>query len=213
MRRLGIRGCRNAVCRGAPSLPRLARWTSCDVGSRPAAPTALDDRYHRAPDQGGQALLLRRAGCLLADGRRLVDRRLSDSALGDQRAGHGDQSQDTERGRDNSLRSRGAVRVLGVQPEGQRRRPRAVDGSRRCSVRQCDGRGVLGRMQVELLNRKRWKTRVELAAAIHDYIEIWHNTRRRHSALNMLTQRSARTNTNYDASPPDSRPPTPRNQG
>lgn len=43
------------------------------------------------------------------------------------------------------------------------------------------------RMQVELLNRKRWKTRVELASAIHDYIEIWHNTRRRHSSLNMLT--------------------------
>jgi len=43
------------------------------------------------------------------------------------------------------------------------------------------------RMQVELLNRRRWKTRVELAAAIHDYIEIWRNTRRRHSALNMLT--------------------------
>jgi transposase InsO family protein len=43
------------------------------------------------------------------------------------------------------------------------------------------------RMQVELLNRKRWKTRVELASAIHDYIEIWHNTRRRHSALQMLT--------------------------
>jgi putative transposase len=43
------------------------------------------------------------------------------------------------------------------------------------------------RMQVEVLNRKRWKTRVELAAAMHDYIEIWHNTRRRHSALNMLT--------------------------
>jgi putative transposase len=43
------------------------------------------------------------------------------------------------------------------------------------------------RMQVELLNRQRWKTRVELASAIHDYIEIWHNTQRRHSALNMLT--------------------------
>jgi putative transposase len=43
------------------------------------------------------------------------------------------------------------------------------------------------RMQVELLDRKRWKTRVELASAIHDYIEIWHNTRRRHSALQMLT--------------------------
>ena len=43
------------------------------------------------------------------------------------------------------------------------------------------------RMQVELLNRRRWKTRIELASAIHDYIENWHNTRRRHSALNMLT--------------------------
>jgi putative transposase len=43
------------------------------------------------------------------------------------------------------------------------------------------------RMQDELLNRQRWKTRVELATAIHDYIETWHNTRRRHSALNMLT--------------------------
>ena len=35
-----------------------------------------------------------------------------------------------------------------------------------------------GRMQVELLNRKRWKTRVDLANSIHDYIEIFHNTRR-----------------------------------
>lgn len=43
------------------------------------------------------------------------------------------------------------------------------------------------RMQVELLNRRRWKTRVELASAIHDYIETWHNTRRRHSSLEMLT--------------------------
>ncbi|UUY05143.1 IS3 family transposase [Svornostia abyssi] len=44
-----------------------------------------------------------------------------------------------------------------------------------------------GRMQVELLNRRRWKTRIELASAIHDYIELWHNTRRRHSALGMKT--------------------------
>ena len=57
-----------------------------------------------------------------------------------------------------------------------------------------------GRMQVELLNRQRWKTRIELATAIHDYIESFHNTRRRHSALNMLTpieyeQRHQRTTT------------------
>ena len=44
-----------------------------------------------------------------------------------------------------------------------------------------------GRMQVELFNRHRWKTRIALASAIHDYIELWHNTRRRHSSLDMLT--------------------------
>jgi transposase InsO family protein len=43
------------------------------------------------------------------------------------------------------------------------------------------------RMQVELLNRRRRKTRIELASAIHDYIETWHNIKRRHSVLNMLT--------------------------
>jgi hypothetical protein len=48
------------------------------------------------------------------------------------------------------------------------------------------------RMQVELLNRRKWKTRVELATAIHDYIETWHNTRRRHSALQMLTTHRVR---------------------
>jgi putative transposase len=43
------------------------------------------------------------------------------------------------------------------------------------------------RMQVELLDRQRWKTRIELANAIFDYLEIWHNRRRRHSQLGMLT--------------------------
>jgi transposase InsO family protein len=43
------------------------------------------------------------------------------------------------------------------------------------------------RMQVELLDRRRWKTRVELANAIFAYLEIFHNRQRRHSALGMLT--------------------------
>ena len=42
------------------------------------------------------------------------------------------------------------------------------------------------RLQVEVLNRRRWKTRIELASAIHDYIQF-HNTQRRHSALGMRT--------------------------
>lgn len=54
------------------------------------------------------------------------------------------------------------------------------------------------RMQVELLNRKRWLTRVDLANAIFEYLEIFHNRQRRHSALEMLTpiefeQRQIRT--------------------
>jgi putative transposase len=44
-----------------------------------------------------------------------------------------------------------------------------------------------GRMQTELLNRKRWKTRIEPANAIFDYLEIFHNRQRRHSALGMRT--------------------------
>ncbi len=43
------------------------------------------------------------------------------------------------------------------------------------------------RMQVELLNRKRWSTRLELANAIFEYLEIFHNRQRRHSSLGMLS--------------------------
>ncbi len=43
------------------------------------------------------------------------------------------------------------------------------------------------RMQVELLNRRRWNTRMELANAMFEYLEIWHNRHRRHSALGWLS--------------------------
>jgi putative transposase len=43
------------------------------------------------------------------------------------------------------------------------------------------------RMQVELLDRRLWRTRIELANAIFEYLEIFHNRQRRHSALEMLT--------------------------
>jgi len=41
------------------------------------------------------------------------------------------------------------------------------------------------RMQVELLDRRRWRTRIELANAIFEYLEIFHNRQRRHTALGM----------------------------
>jgi transposase InsO family protein len=59
------------------------------------------------------------------------------------------------------------------------------------SVGDCYDNAVIesfwSRMQVELLDRKRWRTRVELANAIFEYLEVFHNRQRRHSALGMLT--------------------------
>jgi len=42
-----------------------------------------------------------------------------------------------------------------------------------------------GRMQTELLDRRMWRTRLELANAIFEYLEMFHNRKRRHSRLGM----------------------------
>jgi transposase InsO family protein len=42
-------------------------------------------------------------------------------------------------------------------------------------------------MQIELLDRQRWTTVVELSVAMADYIENFYNPRRRHSSLNYFT--------------------------
>ena len=59
------------------------------------------------------------------------------------------------------------------------------------SVGDCCDNGMiesfLSRMQVELLDTRRWRTRVELANEIFECLEIWHYRRRRHLALGMLT--------------------------
>ena len=44
-----------------------------------------------------------------------------------------------------------------------------------------------GSMQIELLDRQPWRTNLELAIAMADYIEHFYNPTRRHSALNYLT--------------------------
>ncbi|MBY8851663.1 IS3 family transposase, partial [Saccharothrix sp. MB29] len=44
-----------------------------------------------------------------------------------------------------------------------------------------------GRVQTELFDRRRWRTRLELANALFEYLEMFHNRRRRHTALGMLT--------------------------
>ena len=75
---------------------------------------------------------------------------------------------------------------MGVHRRGPRIGPGPLDGS----IGDCYDNALIksfwGRMQTELLNRQRWKTCLELANAIFEYLEIFHN-RRRHSALGMLT--------------------------
>ncbi len=44
-----------------------------------------------------------------------------------------------------------------------------------------------GSMQIELLNRQRWTTVVELSTAIGDYIETFYKPERRHSSIDYLT--------------------------
>ncbi|MHB1970235.1 MAG: transposase, partial [Acidimicrobiales bacterium] len=44
-----------------------------------------------------------------------------------------------------------------------------------------------GSVQIELFNRQRWTTFVELASALADYFENFYNRARRHSSLGYLT--------------------------
>jgi putative transposase len=44
-----------------------------------------------------------------------------------------------------------------------------------------------GSMQIELLNRQRWRTKLELAIARAEYLDHFYNSKRRHSSLDYLT--------------------------
>jgi putative transposase len=59
-----------------------------------------------------------------------------------------------------------------------------------------------GRMQAGLLNRQRWRTRAELANAIFQYIEGFHN--RRHSALGWASPLEFETEHRHQATTPQS---------
>jgi transposase InsO family protein len=40
-----------------------------------------------------------------------------------------------------------------------------------------------GTLQRELLDRRRWTTRAQLASAIFEWIEAWYNPHRRHTSI------------------------------
>jgi putative transposase len=43
-----------------------------------------------------------------------------------------------------------------------------------------------GALQLELLDRRRWDTRRQLASAVFEWIEAWYNPRRRRTAIDDL---------------------------
>jgi hypothetical protein len=54
-------------------------------------------------------------------------------------------------------------------------------------LRQCLEESFWSRVQVELLDRQAWSTRLELATALFEYLELVHNRQRWHLSLGMLT--------------------------
>jgi putative transposase len=147
----------------------------------------VDDRHHRAPDQGGQVFC-----CVVLDAfsRKVVgwsidtqqNTLLVTSALTmatRERNPSSDLVIHSDRGTQfTSWAFSQKVRDAGLAPSMG-----AVGTPHDNAMVE----SFWGRMQVELLNRKRWQTRLELAAAIQHYVENFHNHTRRHSALDMLT--------------------------
>ena len=174
--------------RGKPNFKTGRRARTWSTGSSAGtAQLVVDDRYHRAQDQGRQALLLR---LLDAWSRRIVgwsiDRRptvaMVNSALGmaiearKPTAGavvHSDHgSQYSSWTFSQRVRAAGLARSLGTVGE-------AFDNAMVESL--------WARMQTELLNTRPWKTRVELSSAIFDWIEGFYNRVRRHSSLGTMS--------------------------
>ncbi|WP_345182607.1 IS3 family transposase, partial [Nocardioides caricicola] len=73
---------------------------------------------------------------------------------------------------------------------GQRLREAGLMGSMgkvACAYDNSMMESFFGSLQIELLDRRHWATRAELANAIFEWIEGWYNPRRRHSALGYLS--------------------------
>src|SRR5439155_26702584 len=75
------------------------------------------------------------------------------------------------------------------------------------------GESFWARVEVELLNRRQWRTRVELANAIFEHLEIFHNRQRRHSSLGCTPDRVREDARIPVGSGMKSKEGTPRNPG
>ena len=148
---------------------------------------AVAHRHHRTPHQRGQALLLRRARPLLPQDRRLGHRPALRHRAGQRRPRQSRRRHD-QRTRTVIHSDHGSQFTSWAFTENVRRLGLV---SSMGTVGDCYDNAPMesfwGSMQIELLNRQRWRTNLELAIAIADYIEHFYNPARRHSALGYLT--------------------------
>jgi hypothetical protein len=151
-------------------------------------PRASARPLHRAPHPGGQGLLRGGPGRLLRPGGGVVDRHLAVGHARDERPGHGD-LQPAALGNPDPFGPRHPVQYTSGAFTERAKRSGLLPSMG--SIGDCFDNAVVesfwARMQVELLDRRRWRTRVELANAIFEHLEIFHNRQRRHSSLGMLT--------------------------
>ena len=173
MRELGIKG---TPTRRLPRGARLAQVTSLDlvrrvfVRDRPNELWLTDITEH--PTSEGKLYC-----CVVLDtfSRRVVGWSIDwtqTTVLVLNALGMATQRRERPRRADCPLRPRHAIHLLGVQRPAARR---GIAPSMGAVGTACDNammESFWGRLQVELLNRRRWKTRIELATAIHDYIEF-----------------------------------------
>ena len=188
MRKAGLQGVNGRPkYRRIPNQPTAGDLVERDF-ARERAGSALGHRHHRAPDP-------RRARC--------TARSCSTSSPGASLAGRSTRIRMPRSSPTRSAwRSRNANPLdgtvihsdQGTQFTSWAFTRRALDSGllpSMGSVGDCYDNAVIesfwSRMQVELLDRQRWRTRVELANAIFEYLEIFHNRQRRHSALGMLS--------------------------
>jgi hypothetical protein len=190
----------------------MARVTSLDLVGRVFARSGPNQSWMtditEHPTREGKLYCLRRAGRVLAHGRRLGGRQHADhpARLGHARHGH-PKAHSRRRTRD-PFRQRRPVHILGLQSQRPRRRPGPFDGCCRPPLRQCHGRIVLGTHASELFNRQNWKIRIEPARST-----TTSSSSTTPAADTARCRCSPRPNTNAytpTTTPPDSRTPTPR---
>ena len=146
-------------------------------------PMRLAHRHHRAPDARGQGLLLRGARRLQPSRGRLVHRpTLRDSAR-QRRRGHGERvarpgsctiihsdhgSQFTSWGFTERSATKDSMGSMGTIGDCYDNAPME---------------SFWGTMQIELLNRQKWRTKIELSIAMAEWIEHFYNPERLHSSI------------------------------